>query len=258
MGSYTVEQVEFLRQRADISYEEALEVLERCNGDLTRCLVDLERRGLIRKSKGDKTSRASSTTRTPYSSVHRSGAYQEGSSLGALLKKLVNMRLVVTREQRTYVDLPVIYLAIAAIFAPHLMLVTVIAMFVFGLKIRIETGEGAKVGNDQFYDTVDKVADNIKNTVNNFARAAQEGSEQARRQDVEKHTPYAAQQDAASAQSETVPPQQAAPEEEPDVDIPEVTPFEQFTGAQIEPQTEPRTEPAVSSQDGEENEFTIG
>ena len=110
MGSYTVEQVEFLRQRADISYEEALEVLERCNGDLTRCLVDLERRGLIRKSKGDKTSRASGITRTPYSSAHRSGAYQEGSSLGALLKKLVNMRLVVTKEQRTYVDLPVIYL----------------------------------------------------------------------------------------------------------------------------------------------------
>ena len=64
MERYTVEQVEFLRQRADITYEEALEVLERCNGDLTRCLVDLERRGKIRRTGANaapKAARANTT-----------------------------------------------------------------------------------------------------------------------------------------------------------------------------------------------------
>ena len=247
MGSYTVEQVEFLRQRADITYEEALEVLERCNGDLTRCLVDLERRGLIRKGKAHAAPRAAQTE------SRRSGAYREGSSLGGLLKKLVSMRLVVTKEARIYVDLPVLYLLLAVLCAPHLMIITVVAMFVFGLKIRVETGAGTKVGNDQFYDTVDKVADNIKTTVNNFARAAQDGAEKARRQDVEKHTPYAVQPEADQPERQPEAERQPEVQSEPEVqvDIPEVTPYEEFTGTPEAPSTPDKP-------DEEENEFTIG
>lgn len=241
MGSYTVEQVEFLRQRADITYEEALEVLERCGGDLTRCLVDLERRGKIRKT-GARTAPKTAKTRT---SAH-AGSYQEGSSLSSLLKKILRMRLVVTKESRTYVDLPVMYLALAVICAPHLMLFTVIAMFVMGLKIRVENGAGAKVGNEQFYDTVDKVADNIKTTVTNFARAAQENTQKAHRQDVENHTPYHAQpqnetivyaqpaaQEEAAEETAQEAESEADHEAEPEIDIPDVTPYEAFTGMEV-------------------------
>lgn len=243
MGSYTVEQVEFLRQRADITYEEALEVLERCGGDLTRCLVDLERRGKIRKNGA-----AHAGTHTPRASAHAMHTAREGASLSQLLKKILRMRLVVTKESRTYVDLPIIYLALAAVCAPHLMIITVIAMFVMGLKIRLENSEGGKVGNDQFYDTVDKVADNIKSTVTSFARAAQENSEKARRADVEKNTPYQARETAE--QDEPIIYAQAAPEaEEEAVDIPDVTPYEEFTGTESAPQ---------KADAGEENEIIIG
>lgn len=263
MGSYTVEQVEFLRQRADITYEEALEVLERCNGDLTRCLVDLERRGKIRKTGANaapKTARANTTYR-------RAGA-QEGSSLSALIKKLVRMHLVVTKENNkngqkttdTCLDLPVLFLIIVALCAPHLALICVVLMFVFGMKIRVENNEGEKVGNEQFYSTVDKVADNIKNTVSNFAHAAQANTAKARRADVENHTPYQAQEENvvyAQPAEETVEEPEAPIEEtaepEIDVDIPEVTPYEAFDGTQCAPENEP---PADT--EGEENEITIG
>lgn len=253
MGSYTVEQVEFLRQRADITYEEALEVLERCNGDLTRCLVDLERRGLIRKGRTEGAGRANSTqSRTRTANTHARNA--SGATLGSMLKKLAHMRLVVAKEKRTYVDLPVIYLILAVLFAPHLMIATVIAMFVMGLKIRLDSGDGTNVGNDEFYDIVDKAADNIKTTVTSFARAAREGSEKTHRENVEKHTPYAATADQENYEEQvntakayeqpapqTVPPQADAP----DVEIPNVTRYEDFTGTE-------------TADDGDENEFTIG
>lgn len=41
----TLEQVERLRDRADISYEEAKTLLEQCGGDLLEALILLERRG---------------------------------------------------------------------------------------------------------------------------------------------------------------------------------------------------------------------
>lgn len=243
MGSYTVEQVEFLRQRADITYEETLEVLERCNGNLTRCLVDLERRGLIRRDAGQRPDRARADFQTQNVGSRRADACEAESAWGGLLRKLMNMRLVVAKDARTYVDLPVWYLAIAALCAPHLMIFTVAGMFVFGLKIRVETGRDAKNGNDRFYNTVDKVADDIRNAVNHFARAAQEGTEKARRGDAENRTTCAPQD---------VPEEDAAPagESMSDADIPEVTPYEEFDGTEMTD--------SAPTHDEDENEVIIG
>lgn len=48
----TLEQVEKLRERADVSYEEAKQTLEQCGGDLLDALILLERRGKIRAGGG--------------------------------------------------------------------------------------------------------------------------------------------------------------------------------------------------------------
>ena len=248
MGSYTIEQVEFLRQRADITYEEALEVLERCGGDLTRCLVDLERRGKIRKN----TSGKSNATHAHQFSA-RNEAQQDKDvsfSFSGLIKKLMKMNLVVTRKSNKEdnkvdicLNLPVLFLILVALCAPHLAVICVVLMFVLGMKIRVENNDGEKVGDEKFYDTVDKVADNIKTTVTHFARAAQENADKARQADVENHTPYTAQTQEAAESVVTA-------QTEPEVDIPQVTPYEEFTGTEIADE--------VKEEQGEENEITIG
>lgn len=227
MGSYTVEQVEFLRQRADISYEEALEVLERCNGDLTRCLVDLERRGRVRKGQG-----ASAGQGTQYTSQGAQRGYASRSTVSNWLRKLTVMRLVVAKGERVYVDIPVWYPLLMLLVAPHLFIMTIIGMFIFGLKIRFDNGTGQQVGDERFYDIVDKAADNIKSTVSDFARAARETTKKAQRSEVENNTPYS-----APAHTEEKPQSNPA---EVEVDIPDVKAYEEFTG------------------DDDENEFTVG
>ena len=48
MAKYTIEDIEILRQKSGISYEEAVNLLEYHNGSLARALVDLEKNGRLR------------------------------------------------------------------------------------------------------------------------------------------------------------------------------------------------------------------
>ena len=52
MAQYTIEDIEILRHKSGISYEEAVNLLEYHNGSLARALVDLEKNGRIRESRG--------------------------------------------------------------------------------------------------------------------------------------------------------------------------------------------------------------
>ena len=48
MAQYTIEDIEILRQKSGISYEEAVNLLDYHNGSLARSLVDLEKNGKLR------------------------------------------------------------------------------------------------------------------------------------------------------------------------------------------------------------------
>ena len=57
MAKYTIEDIEILRQKSGISYEEAVNLLEYHNGSLARALVDLEKNGRL-KSDGSASVRS--------------------------------------------------------------------------------------------------------------------------------------------------------------------------------------------------------
>lgn len=256
MGSYTVEQVEFLRQRADITYEQALEVLELCNGDLTRCLVELERRGLIRKSQR-KSSSSTQNRSTPY---YDKGRVSSGSSLNEFIKKILYSRLFVTQKKRTVADLPIPYVIFAAIAAPHLMVISVVLMFVFGHRIRFEWGKiNERPVEDDLFDIVDKAADSIKETVSSFKRAAK-SSDAPYAQTEPKQEPKASaapEYTAQSAPAQEAPkaPQEPVKEAPINVDIPDVPSYEEFTQQDTAPQSTPLD---VEPQADDESEITIG
>lgn len=46
MASYTIEDIELIRRKSGISYQEAVSLLDYHNGNVARALVDLERNGL--------------------------------------------------------------------------------------------------------------------------------------------------------------------------------------------------------------------
>ena len=49
MAAYTIEDIELIRRKSGISYQEAVALLDYHNGNVARALVDLERNGRIKE-----------------------------------------------------------------------------------------------------------------------------------------------------------------------------------------------------------------
>ena len=49
MDAYTIEDVELLRRKGGMTYQEAVALLEYHNGDLARALIDLEKNGRLKE-----------------------------------------------------------------------------------------------------------------------------------------------------------------------------------------------------------------
>ena len=49
MDAYTIEDVELLRRKGGMTYQEAVALLEYHNGDMARALIDLEKHGRLKE-----------------------------------------------------------------------------------------------------------------------------------------------------------------------------------------------------------------
>ena len=61
MASYNIKHIEYLRQKANLTYEQAVALLDRNDGDIGRALIELEKSGALR---GDDAASISALKRT--------------------------------------------------------------------------------------------------------------------------------------------------------------------------------------------------
>ncbi len=145
--NYTLEDVETLRAKAHISYEEAVSLLEKYDGDVARALVELEKRGRIAGGKPEKEN--------------------FGDWLSRMWSKGVRTRIQISRRDSLLVNLSVFYLLAVLIFAPHIIIGSLVLLLILGCKINL-------VKNSSVYDDtsirsfVNQAAENIKSSVSGF------------------------------------------------------------------------------------------
>ena len=48
MASYNIKHIEYLRQKANLTYEQAVALLDRNDGDIGRALIELEKSGALK------------------------------------------------------------------------------------------------------------------------------------------------------------------------------------------------------------------
>jgi len=185
MAKYTVEQIDYLREKASITYEEALETLERYEGDLTRCLVDLERRGRIKPP--NKQAGTGSNYRYEYRYDHPHGQqaqrgydrfgndrHPRGKTFVLdyeALKQALFSHIVVRKGDKVVADLPVAFLVFAVCMAPHLVFASLIMVFLMGYRIKWERKPEKPNRATDLFAFVDKTAENIRRTADSFAQA---------------------------------------------------------------------------------------
>lgn len=148
----TLEQIDFLRERAEVSYKEAKEALEETDGDMVEALVLLEKQNKVNKKK--KTG----------------GSKSEGpgfmDNMKRFFRKMNRIRFILKNDRSTLLNFPMTLALVLAIFAtPFVVIGLIIALFAgYRVQFKNESGEDMAVNKyfDKVSDTVQSMTDSSK------------------------------------------------------------------------------------------------
>ncbi len=173
----TLEQVEKLREKANVSYDEAKAALDACNGDLLEALIYLEKQGKVKAPEGNGYY-SSDSTGAPKEAPSQPQYHQEyhGESFSDLMKRFgrfclrvlhkgnVNTFVVLYRDE-VRASIPVTVLVLLLIFAFWVILPLLIVGLFFGLRYRFQGPdlEGRTVNHAM--DSAADAADDLKRSV---------------------------------------------------------------------------------------------
>lgn len=116
MENITLEQIDLLMQRANVSYSEAKEALEQSNGNTLEALLYLEKAERIKTS----------TT------------HNHSDSFKNFIGKLNNTRFILKKKELTYVDVPLSVAIIAILTCFHVSLLAFIVSLALGVRVDIK------------------------------------------------------------------------------------------------------------------------
>jgi len=141
--SISLEQIDALRERANVSYEEAKEALEKCSGDIVEALIYLENNNKIMKEKG------------------KSKCCSLWEKFLALIRKGNKTKFIIKKKDREVISLPVTVTVIAALIAPEFVGIGLLIALVVGYRFKFQgsLGENMEINN-----TLDKMSDFVDNT----------------------------------------------------------------------------------------------
>ncbi len=134
MASYNIKHIEYLRQKANLTYEQAVALLDRNDGDIGKALIELERSGALY---GEAAPGARGAAPTAGEHAGERGKSFWDNVVELFIKSL-RIKLVIEKSSETVARLPVIYLLVAAFMAPHLAVLSVVLMFLTGCRVHIE------------------------------------------------------------------------------------------------------------------------
>lgn len=176
MASYTIEDVELLRRKSGISYQEAVSLLDYHNGNVARALVDLERNGRMKPEPEQAESRQESSTRnhTSSSNSKKNSGHRGRSRFVSLINKLYRARVKIFRNSTPVLNLSLLFALVAAMFSPHLLILSVVMVLVLGYRVSFVKNDPDFAG-ENMERMVKNAASNVRSTVNEFARSFQDG-----------------------------------------------------------------------------------
>lgn len=160
MAKYTIEDVEILRQKSGISYEEAVNLLEYHNGSLARALVDLEKNGRIKNS---------------------ASATETHKGWKGVFDFLYRLRLKVKKEQTVVVNLSSLFVLLVLGTAPHICVIGLVIALILGYRITVDR-DSRDFETDNFDDMVKNAKTNVQQTVSSFARQFSQTEEKPRQE----------------------------------------------------------------------------
>lgn len=146
----TLEKIDLLRKRANVSYKEAKEALEENEGNVVEALAALEEENRIKPEKECNASSAWKKTKKTYIKAN-------------------GIRLVITKEDATLLNIGIPLALLVTIVAMPLVAAVLILALLTGCRIKFVKNNGEE------YKDINSSLDNIAEKAGNFAdKVAQE------------------------------------------------------------------------------------
>ena len=157
MEPYTIEDIELLRKKSGLSYQEAVNLLDYHSGSLARALIDLEKHGRLKED--DKNGKEG--TRTMSDNTKRNETKEK--ALG-LLQKLYRSRVKIRKGDTNVFNVSVLFSALCLLLAPHMTIAGVIVSMILGYQFSF-TGMDPDFASDSLEKMVKSAAQNAKSSV---------------------------------------------------------------------------------------------
>lgn len=150
-----LEQIEMLKARANVSYGEAKELLEKCSNDVVEALIELEKQSKINPPKTEATAENRSD-----------GTFKKIFKFGEnLFHKGNETKFVISKGDNKIVDLPVNVVVVTTIIAAPVTIFGVIGALVTNHKIRFSQAGGEDLKINKTVDKISNVVSNVSNQV---------------------------------------------------------------------------------------------
>lgn len=182
----TLEQVDKLRERADVSFEEAKAALEQSGGDLLDALIWLERQGKTKTTEGGFYSTRGTaapdpvcTKRTDTGTAgtggkqdHWNPSWQDFKNrMRDLLQRSIDNTIQAERNGKVLLSIPVLMGALLLVVAFWVVVPLMVVGLFFGYRYHFAGPDLGKEAVNQVMDKVTDTAEDIKNNVkNNWGR----------------------------------------------------------------------------------------
>ncbi len=167
MSVVTMEKIDEIRERVDVTYQEAKDALEKCDGDVLEAIIYLENK----------------TTKFGEFST-KSKEYKKTfiDSIKDLIDEGNVTKIVIKKNNQVILNIPVTVGVVSAVFFTGPITVSIIAAFVSGCTVYIEKEDGETINmNEKATETFNK----SKEKATDFYQGTKKKYEDFRKEDVE-------------------------------------------------------------------------
>ena len=142
----TLEKIDEVRKRAGVSYGEAKEALESCNGDVVEAIIYLENK---KKTTEDKNKYGGDKAANFFNKI------------GELIEKGNKTRIIISKNEEVLISIPVTIAILITVLAPYVTVVGFLIALFTGHRVKVQGGgENCDKVNEEL-NKVSKVVEDI-------------------------------------------------------------------------------------------------
>ena len=145
--SVTLENIEKIIDRTKVSYKEAKDMLEACDGDVVEAIVRIEQNMSKAAEEAQKEKLESFDAKK---NAFEAQIKFWGSQAVKVLKKMMHIKVIWKKEDRALLELPLLIVAIVALWTLPISLIALVVPFFFGIKLQIHRENGKVTDIDEW------------------------------------------------------------------------------------------------------------